>query len=151
MHLGFSRKSCDATLKDQGGSAEIARVEEKLRSFHRKPRDQNEIGPLVGADVMLTALDIAQNTLSPEIASRVLRMMTTNKTGASESATVVSFLNGQPVQPLKQALNHSSELIRYWAAVTVSRSDIQLTNVESPANIISLLTQAISKYPSLQL
>ena len=132
-------------LLETADSAEITKIESQLTAFINARSSKMKLAHWLGADVMLTALDIAQNTLTPEIAARVLRMMTTSKSEAGLNTTISSFLTGAEIRPLNQSINHKSELIRYWAAITISRSNPSLAGVENPAHIISLLTQAMSE------
>jgi HEAT repeat protein len=123
----------------------ISKIKDQLDNFQKARSSKMKLAHWLGTDVMLIALDMAQSSFVPEVSARLLRMMTTNQSASAINTQVMSFQTGNPVQPLKNALNHSSELIRYWTAIAISRSEPSLASIQDKAKIVSLLTQAMSE------
>jgi len=132
-------------LLKNSDAPEIAKMAPKLEAFLAVRSAKMQLAHWLGSDVMLSALEMAQSEFIPEVAARILRMLATNQAGADVNASVVSFLSGAPVQPLKQSLSHKSELIRYWAAIAVARSDVALKTVGDSGLIVTLLAEAMSE------
>lgn len=98
----------------------------------------------VGIDILLQGVDMAQNLMAPHISARILRMIAGYQPAGADTRSIESFVTREPSQPMIQGLFHREELIRYWSAIAIARTNTSLTTENAPL-VVDLLQQAIDE------
>jgi len=98
----------------------------------------------VGIDILLQGVDMAENLFAPHIGARILRMIAGYQPQGADQRSVQSFVTQVPSQPMIRGLFHREELIRYWSAISIARTNKTLTTPHD-ALVVDLLQQAIDE------
>jgi CheY-like chemotaxis protein len=119
-------------------------TEDQFKAYLEFRSQKLTVAHWVGQGVLLQALDMAHHQFSATTAARIYRMMAGYQPVGISSVAITSFLTGEELNPLIAGLTHREELIRYWAAVTISRCDKSLELAEADL-VVDLLSQAIDE------
>lgn len=122
----------------------VTDITEQLNTFLQARSQKLTVAHWVGTDVLLQAVDMAQNSFPAHVTARILRMIAGYQPKDVSQQMVTSFVTGEQKSPLLAGLHHPEELIRYWSAITIARCDKMLQGPHAPL-VIDLLQQSIDE------
>jgi CheY-like chemotaxis protein len=124
--------------------AGVADIVPALDRFLASRSNKLTVAHWVGIDILLQGVDMAQNLMAPHISARILRMIAGYQPKGADQRSIESFVTREPSAPMVQGLFHREELIRYWSAIAVARTNETLSTPHAGL-VIDLLQQAIDE------
>lgn len=130
-------------LKDSA-VANVVDIQPQLEAFLSKRSNRMTMAHWLGQDILLQGVDMAQNLFHARNSSRILRMLAAYQPLGVGTQRINSFTTSMPSKPLLAGLGHREELVRYWSAIAIARSDRHLRSPKADKTI-DLLQQAVSE------